>query len=105
MLDTNAASTYNPAGSPPQWFGDPSLAIDGDPTTGWTAQVNPATAPNVAVGLLIDLKSAEKVAAAKLVTTSPGITVRIYGTTASTAPATITDKAWTALTKAIAWPR
>ncbi len=50
LLDTNAASTYNPYEAPGP-FGDPSLAIDGDTSTGWTAQVNPATAPKMAVGL------------------------------------------------------
>ena len=42
LLDTNAASTYNPYAYPASDFGDPSLAIDGDVTTGWTAQVDPA---------------------------------------------------------------
>ncbi len=45
LLDTNAASTYNPYNYPESDFGDPSLTIDGDTTTGWTAIVEPATAP------------------------------------------------------------
>ena len=65
LLDTNAASTYNPYNYPASSFGDPSLAIDGDTSTGWTAQVDPATAPKMAVGLLIDLKGAQKVSAAR----------------------------------------
>ena len=58
LLDTNAASTYNPYNYPESDFGDPSLTIDGDTTTGWTAQVEPATAPKMAEGVLIDLKTA-----------------------------------------------
>ncbi len=50
LLDTNAASTYNPYNYPPANFGDPSLAIDGDASTGWTAQVEPAVAPKLAEG-------------------------------------------------------
>ena len=63
MLDTNAASTYNPYNYPASGFGDPSLAIDGDTSTAWTAQVNPATAPKMAEGLLIDLKAKQKISA------------------------------------------
>ena len=44
LLDTDAASTYNPYNLPASYFGDPSLTIDGANETTWTAQVNPATA-------------------------------------------------------------
>jgi len=97
LLDTNAASTYNPYNLPAADFGDPSLAIDGDPTTAWTAQVDPATAPTMAEGLLIDLKSKQKVSALKLITSTPGMTVEVYGTKGATAPTSITDPAWTPL--------
>ncbi len=98
LLDPDAASTYNPYEYPASFFGDPSLAIDGDTSTAWTAQVNPATAPKLAVGLLIDLKSKQKVSVAQLVTSTPGITVQVYGTSGQTAPTSITDPAWIALT-------
>jgi hypothetical protein len=98
LLDTNAAATYDPYEYPAAWFGDPSLAIDGDTSTAWTAQVNPATAPKMAVGLLIDLKEKQKVSALQLVTSTPGITVQVYGTSAQTAPTSITDPAWSTLT-------
>jgi hypothetical protein len=97
VLDTNAASTYNPYNYSASWFGDPSLAIDGDTTTGWSAQINPATAPNLAEGLLIDLKTARKLAAVKVVTSTPGITVQVYGSVAKTPPASIVDPEWTPL--------
>ena len=95
LLDTNAAATYNPYNYPAEWFGDPSLAIDGDDTTGWTAQVNPATSPNLAEGLVIDLKSSHRLAAVKVVTSTPGMNVQVYGSAAKTLPASITDTAWT----------
>jgi hypothetical protein len=101
VLDTDAASTYNPYSLPATSFGDPSLAIDGDTSTGWTALVEPATAPKLAEGLLIDLKSAQKLTSAVIVTSTPGVTVQIYGADVSTPPASITDPAWIALSHSI----
>jgi hypothetical protein len=97
LLDTNAASTYNPYSYPASIFGDPSLTIDGDTSTGWTAQVNPATAPSMAVGVLISLKAKQKIGSLELVTSTPGMSVQVYGSTGQTVPASITDPAWTAL--------
>lgn len=97
LLDTNAATTYNPYNYPASWFGDPSLTIDGDTSTAWTAQVNPATAPTLAEGLLIDLKAKQKVAVLQLVTSTPGMTVQVYGANGHTVPASITDPAWVPL--------
>jgi hypothetical protein len=101
LLDTNAAETYNPYNYPAAWFGDPSLTIDGDDSTGWTAQVNPASAPNLAEGVLIDLKSDKRLSAVKLVTTTPGMTVQVYGSAAKTVPASITDPAWVPLSRSL----
>ncbi len=101
LLDTNAAQTYNPYAYPAANFGDPSLAIDGDSSTGWTAQVNPATAPRLAEGLLIDLKTAQKLSAVKLVTTTPGMIVQVYGANGHTIPSSITDKAWVTLSHSL----
>ncbi len=101
LLDTNAASTYNPYGYPTSWFGDPSLAIDGETSTAWTAQVNPAVAPKMAEGLAIDLKTAQKVGSVKLITSTPGMTVQMYGANGTTLPASITDQAWVALSPSL----
>jgi hypothetical protein len=101
MLDTNAAQTYNPYSYPAANFGDPSLAIDGDNTTGWTATVDPAVAPKMAEGLVIDLHTARKLAAVALTTSTPGMTVQVYGSDAATLPASITDPAWVALTPSL----
>ena len=97
VLDTNAATTYNPYGYAASGFGDASLAIDGDPATAWTAVVNPATAPKMAQGLLIDLKAKQKVAVLELITSTPGMTVQVYGANGHTVPASITDPAWVPL--------
>lgn len=102
LLDTNAAQTYNPYGYPAAEFGDPSLAIDGDKSTGWTAQINPANAPLLAEGVLIDLKTAQKLSAVKLITTTPGMVVQIYGANGHTVPSSITDKAWVPLSHSLA---
>jgi hypothetical protein len=97
VLDPDAASTYNPYGYPASGFGDPSLAIDGDTSTEWTAQVNPAVAPKMAEGLAIDLKSTQRVSALEVVTSTPGMSIQIYGSSSQTAPTSITDPAWVQL--------
>jgi hypothetical protein len=90
VLDTNAAATYNPFNYPATDFGDPRLAIDGDATTSWTATVNPAVAPKMAAGLLVNLKQPTSVAKLSLVTSTPGLTIQVYATEAKTPPANIT---------------
>lgn len=98
LLDTNAAQTYNPYNYPASNFGDPSLAIDGDPTTGWTALVEPTVAPKLAEGLVIDLNTPRKLSAVALTTSTPGMTVQVYGSSAAALPTSITDPEWVALT-------
>jgi hypothetical protein len=105
LLDTNAASTYNPYGYPASEFGDPSLAIDGDTSTAWTAQVNPAVAPKMAEGLVIDLKTARRLSALELITSTPGMSVQVYGANGHTLPASITDPAWVALSPYLVEPK
>jgi hypothetical protein len=94
LLDTNAASTYNPYSYPATLFGDPSLAIDGEAKTAWTAQVQAEKAPNMAEGLLLDLKSPQKLGSATLKTSTTGVTVEIYGANGKTIPSSITDTGW-----------
>jgi hypothetical protein len=102
LLDTDAASTYNPYNYPESDFGDPSLAIDDDSTTAWTAEVQPSLAPRMAEGLVIDLKSARRVARLELITSSPGLSFEVYGARGSQPPASITDPAWVQLHGALA---
>jgi hypothetical protein len=97
LLDTDAASTYNPSNYPASYFGDPSLAIDGETTTAWTAQVEPNAAPRMAAGLALDLKAPTRVGSLEVQTSTPGVTVEIYGANGSTLPTTITDPGWTKL--------
>jgi len=100
-LDTNAAATYDPYSYPTSNFGDPSLAIDGDTTTGWTAQVEPSVAPKMAEGVAVDLRSARRVADVKLYTTTLGMTVQVYGANSQAIPGSITDAAWVPLSHAL----
>jgi len=97
LLDTNAVTTYNPENYPVATFGDPTLAIDGDTSTAWSAQVDPAIAPKMAVGLLIDLNTPQKLSELELITSTPGMTVEVFGANGSSAPTTITNPAWTHL--------
>jgi hypothetical protein len=97
LLDTDAASTYNPYNYPEAGFGDAALAIDGEVSTAWTAQVQPSSAPQMAEGLLIDLKASMKLGSVKLITVTPGMTVQLYGTDGHKAPSTITEPGWTPL--------
>jgi hypothetical protein len=101
LLDTNAAATYNPYAYPASNFGDPSLAIDGDTSTGWTAAVDPAVAPKMAEGLVLDLNTAQKLSALALTSSTPGMTVQVYGANGHTLPASITDSAWVALSPSL----
>jgi hypothetical protein len=94
LLDTNAATTYNPYKYPEAGFGDPALAIDGEPSTAWTAQVQPSSFPNMAEGLLIDLRSPTKLGSVEIRTPTTGMSVQVYGATGKQAPATITTPGW-----------
>jgi hypothetical protein len=94
LLDTNAASVYNPYNYPAALFGDPGLAIDGEVSTAWTAQVQAENAPKMAEGLLLDLKTPQKLGSAVVNTTTKGITVEVYGTNGATPPASISDPNW-----------
>jgi hypothetical protein len=97
LLDPDAATTYDPYEYPASEFSGPNLAIDDDPSTAWTAEVNPATAPKMAEGLLIDLKDKQKVAVLELITSTPGMIVQVYGAKGQPAPSSITDPRWTPL--------
>ena len=94
LLDTDAASVYNPYDYPPTLFADPSLAIDGEAKTAWTAQVQASVAPKMAEGLLLDLKSPQKLGSVAVKTTTTGITVEVYGAVGKTPPTSISDPAW-----------
>jgi hypothetical protein len=97
LLDTDAATTYNPYAYPEAGFGDPALAIDGEPSTAWTAQVQAHSFPSMAEGLLIDLRSSTKLGSAEVRTSTHGMTIQVYGANGAKAPAVITDPGWAPL--------
>ncbi len=97
LLDTNAASVYNPYSFPASLFGEPSLAIDGEVSTAWTAQVQASVAPQMAEGLVLDLKSPQKLGSATVKTATTGATVEIYATNGSALPTTIGSPEWARL--------
>jgi len=94
LLDTNAASTYNPNAYPSSLFGDPSLTIDGEASTAWTAEVQASLAPAVNAGVVLDLRSAQKLASATIKTKTPGITIEMYGANGHNLPPSIADSTW-----------
>jgi hypothetical protein len=98
LLDTDAASTYNPSGYPASYFGDPALAIDGETSTAWTAQVEPKVAPLMAAGLALDLKTARHLGTLEIHTSTPGMTIEVFAANGSKLPPTIVDPAWKKLT-------
>jgi hypothetical protein len=94
LLDTDAASTYNPYNLTASSFTDPANAIDGAPDTAWSYQLDPSTAGKTLVGLLIDMKTPQAARAIRITTLSPGMTVEFYGAVGSSAPAAVTDPGW-----------
>ena len=55
----------------------------------------------MAEGLAIDLKTPQQVGSLTLITSTPGMTVQVYGANGSTLPASITDPAWVALSPSL----
>lgn len=94
LLDTDAAGTYNPYAYPAESFGDPGLAIDGEAATAWTAAVQPSSAPRMAEGLVIDLRTAHRLGSLEVHSAPLGATVEVFAANGHNVPATITDPAW-----------
>ena len=122
LLDTNAASTYNPCRYPASSFGEPYLAIDDEPTSAWHAVIEPGAHPQgpaparaptgptgpttrgpaetgtgsaptitpaelceghaTGAGLALELVTPQRLATLALDTSTPGMTVTVYGTSA-----------------------
>ncbi len=94
VLDTDAATTYNPYSLPATSFTDPAKAIDGSTDTAWTYKLDPATAGKTLVGLTIDMKALQPARAIKVTSLTPGMTVEFYGATGSIAPVSIIAPGW-----------
>jgi hypothetical protein len=87
-----AAVVYAPYTSGSVDLGDASRVVDGTTKTGWrTPAVAAGAAPQI--GVYVDLASAQKLRKLVIDTSTPGISVEIYGAT-NGPPATITDPAW-----------
>ncbi len=73
-----------------------SRAVEGpESETAWKIHVLPGTNENMNVGLLLHLHGATDVGSVELHTSTPGFPLEVWGTTAATAPASITQ--WTLL--------
>jgi hypothetical protein len=90
-LDPEAAQTYNPYARPATDFTDAKLTLDGDQATAWTASFNGADA---LLGVVLDLGKSKGVRALQLVTTTPGMTVEVYGARGAQPPVSVQDPKW-----------
>jgi hypothetical protein len=92
-LAAGGAATYNPYGAPAGSFGAAAKAIGGNPLSSWTYRLDPSSGGATKVGLVVDLRSAERIGSITLSTGSPGMAVEFYGASGPL-PGTITDRAW-----------
>jgi hypothetical protein len=92
-LAPDAGASYNPYGLAATSLGAPAKALDSNPLTSWTLELDPRTDGATNAGLVIDLKPAEPVRSITLVTGSPGMRVEFYGAQGSL-PASITASGW-----------
>jgi hypothetical protein len=51
----------------------------------------------MAAGVAIDMRSAHRLSTLELITSTPGMTVRVYGANTSSLPSSISSSAWLAL--------
>jgi hypothetical protein len=94
-LDPADAKTYNPYNRAGAEQADPTLAIDGDAKTAWTASLDPAAGGQSAIGVDLALGRLRGVRQLKLSTPTPGMTVEIYGARSTDAPVSVQDPDWT----------
>jgi hypothetical protein len=91
-LSADAASTYDPFDRGKGAVGDPADAVDGKDATAWEAPVGGDGL--VRIGLAVSLEQARTLSRIAFKADTPGFTVEVYGTRASTLPSTITSKRW-----------
>jgi predicted nucleic acid-binding Zn ribbon protein len=96
-IPPTAISIYNPYSYPAADFGDPTLAVDGSRATVWTAATSATHYPNMVVGLLVDLGTAQSTKYATLATSTPGMTVELYGANGAVPPSI--SSGWTPMGK------
>lgn len=88
---STGAQTYNPYARPATDYTDAKLAIDGDPNTSWTAAFNGG---DTLVGIVLDLGKSTGIRALQLMTSTPGMTVEIYGARGAQPPSSLQDPKW-----------
>lgn len=94
-LQAQDLSVYNPGKTyPPTAIGDPRKSFEEGATTLWSVQVQPPSATELNVGLLVHLSTAQPVATLEVLTSTPGYTLEVLGTKASKPPSAITATAW-----------
>jgi hypothetical protein len=94
-LPRESAQIYNPYGRPEGTYTtDAGLALDGDPATTWTSTLDGSGSP---VGIVIDAGEKVGVRRLDLTTTTPGMTVEVYGARGAQPPVSIQDPKWTHL--------
>jgi len=94
-LQAQDLSVYNPGSTyPATAIGDPRRNFEEGATTLWSVQVQPPGAPEVDVGLLVHFSNGRHVGKLEVITSTPGYTLEVFGTTATKPPTAITAKAW-----------
>lgn len=89
----SVAVAYAPYAASDVDLGDPSRTVDGSTRTVWKAPVatDPAAPPQL--GVYVDLASREQLRRLVLKTSTPGMSIEVYGAT-SGPPPSITDPGW-----------
>jgi len=94
-LRSNAATGYNPYGTPKDEHHDPGLAIDNDPTTLWSTQhYNNGDLAKPGVGIYIDAAPQVLARQLRVRTDTPGFVAEVYGANGDAVPQTLPDPGW-----------
>lgn len=97
-LGPSAVAVYNPYGEPTTDYdsapGQAGAAMDGNKSTIWHATVDPSQSSTQAIGLTLKLPEPLTPRRLDVLTSTDGISVGVYGTSATTPPAKDTDKGW-----------
>jgi hypothetical protein len=90
-LDPSSGSLYDPYGRASA-KGDPTHALDGNPSTSWFVTVG--TPDEMGVGYVVDIPSPVSVQSVLLFTHTEGFDVEVYGTGSTSLPPNVLDPHW-----------
>ena len=94
-LQAQDLSVYNPNKTyPPTAIGDPRKNFEEGATTLWSVNVEPPSATELNVGLLVHRSTPQPVGTLEVITSTPGYTLEVLGTKANKPPGAITASAW-----------